>query len=110
MDQVRLEWIDAGYRGTAARMAHRHERRGVACPAAAEEIEHALAAVAWPEVLSPTGLKGLWSRAVKGHSAGQAVREAGRAAIRAAITPHVIDPTEMIHEAYRNLDELADLS
>ena len=89
---------------------HRHERRGVACPAARRGNRARAAAVAWPEVLSPTGLKGLWSRAVKGHSAGQAVREAGRAAIRAAITPHIIDPTEMIHEAYRNLDELADLS
>jgi hypothetical protein len=79
-------------------------------PQLAEELEQSLAAVVWPEILPPTGLRGLWSRALKGHSAGQAVREAGRAAIRAAVTPHIIDPTEMIHEAYRNLDELADLA
>jgi hypothetical protein len=75
-----------------------------------EEVDQALASVAWPPVAPPTGLRGLWSRALKGRSAAAASREAGRAAIRAAVTPYIIEPTAMIHEAYRNLDELTVLT
>ncbi len=110
VDQVRLEWIDGATAGLP--LAWRIVMNDAVVPASqlAEELEHALAHVVWPDVVPPQGLKGLWSRALKGHSAGQLVREAGRSAIRAAVTPHVIEPTAMIHEAYRNLDELADLT
>ena len=110
VDQVRLEWVDGATAGLPLAWRIVMNDAVLQAPQLAEELEHALASVVWPEVLPPTGLRGLWSRALKGHSAGQAVREAGRAAIRAAVTPHIIDPTEMIHEAYRNLDELADLA
>jgi GTP-binding protein EngB required for normal cell division len=110
VDQVRLEWVDGATAGLPLAWRIVMNDAVLQAPQLAEELEHALASVVWPEVLPPTGLRGLWSRALKGHSAGQAVREAGRAAIRAAVTPHIIDPTGMIHEAYRNLDELADLA
>lgn len=110
VDQVRLEWIDGATAGLP--LAWRIVMNDAVLPAAqlTEELDHALAQVVWPIVSPPHGLRGLWSRALKGHSAGQAVREAGRGAIRAAVTPHVIEPTAMIHEAYRNLDELTDLT
>jgi GTP-binding protein EngB required for normal cell division len=110
VDQVRLEWVDGATAGLPLAWRIVMNDAVLQAPQLADELEHALAAVVWPAVLPPAGLRGLWSRALKGHSAGQAVREAGRAAIRAAVTPHLIDPTEMIHEAYRNLDELADLA
>ena len=110
VDQVRLEWVDGATAGLPLAWRIVMNDAVLPAPQLAEELEHDLAAVVWPEVLPPKGIRGLWSRAVKGHSAGQAVREAGRAAIRSTVTPHVIEPTEMIHEAYRNLDELADLA
>lgn len=110
VDQVRLEWIDGATAGLP--LAWRIVMNDAVLPAAqlAEELDHALQAVVWPDVAPPSGLRGVWSRALKGHSAAQAVRDAGRAAIRACVTPHVVEPTELIHEAYRNLDELADLT
>ena len=110
VDQGRLEWGDGATAGLPLAWRIVMNDAVLPAPQLAEELEHDLGAVVWPEVLPPTGIRGLWSRALKGHSAGQAVREAGRAAIRSTVTPHVIEPTEMIHEAYRNLDELADLA
>ncbi len=110
VDQVRLEWIDGATAGLPLAWRIVMNDAVLPAPQLAEEIESSLALVVWPEVVPPKGLRGLWSRALKGHSARQTVRETGRAAIRAAVTPHVIEPTAMIHEAYRNLDELADLT
>ena len=108
--QLRLEWIDAATAGLP--VAWRLVMDDAVLPAQqlAEEIELALASVEWPKILPPAGLRGLWSRALKGRSARQVTRDTGRAAIRATVTPHVIAPTTMIHEAYRNLDELTELS
>lgn len=107
--QVRLEWIDAATVGLP--VAWRIVMDDAVLPAQplAEEIALALASVVWPEIRPPAGLRGLWSRALKGRSAREATRAAGRATILATVTPHVIAPTAMIHEAYRNLDELTEL-
>lgn len=107
--QVRLEWIDAATAGLP--LAWRVVVDDAVLPAEplCVEVERALAVVEWPEILAPTGLRGLWSRAVKGRSARDATRSKGRAAIRVTVAPHVIAPTAMIHEAYRNLDELTEL-
>lgn len=110
VEQVRLEWIDAATAGLPLAWRIVVDDAVMQAPQLAEEIDHALAAVVWPEVEAPTGMRGWWSRALKGRSAAAATRAAGRAAIRTAVTPHVIEPTAMIHEAYRNLDELTDLA
>jgi hypothetical protein len=38
------------------------------------------------------------------------VRTLGREAIMSAVMLHVVEPTDLIHQAYRNLDELTELS
>lgn len=110
IEQVRLEWVDAATAGLP--LAWRIVVDDAVTPAAtlAEEVEESLAAVAWPPVEAPKGLRGLASRASKGRAAGSAVRTVGREAIRSAVMPHVVEPTDLIHQAYRNLDELAELS
>lgn len=110
VEQVRLEWIDGATAGLPLAWRIVMNDAVLPAPQLAEEIRQSLAGVTWPAVVPPKGLRGLWSRALKGRFAGQAVRDAGRAAVRGAVTPHVIDPTAMIHEAYRNLDELTDLA
>jgi len=107
---VRLEWIDAATVGLP--LAWRIVMDDAVVPAAvlAEEIERSLNAVTWPPVVSPKGLRGLASRASNGRAAGRVVRTLGREAIMSAVVPHVVDPTDLIHQAYRNLDELTELS
>ena len=110
IEQVRLEWIDAATVGLP--LAWRIVMDDAVVPAAvlAEEIERSLNAVTWPPVVSPKGLRGLASRASNGRAAGRVVRTLGREAIMSAVVPHVVDPTDLIHQAYRNLDELTELS
>lgn len=110
IEQVRLEWIDAATAGLP--LAWRIVVDDTVMPAAAlaEEIDSSLAAVTWPPVSSPKGVRGLASRASKGRAAGSVVRTLGREAIMSAVMPHLVEPTDLIHQAYRNLDELTELS
>ncbi len=110
IEQVRLEWIDAATAGLP--LAWRIVVDDAVLPPAslAEEIDASLSALTWPPVSAPTGLRGLASRASKGRSAGNAVRKLGREAIMSVVMPHLVEPTGMIHQAYRNLDELTELS
>lgn len=109
VEQVRLEWIDAATEGLP--LAWRIVVDDAIMPAAglAEEITNALDAVAWPPMVRPSGVKALWSKALRGRSAAEAVRALGREAVLNAVGPHLIGPTQMIHQAYRNLDELTEL-
>ncbi len=109
VEQVRLEWIDAATAGLP--LAWRIVVDDALLPAQhlAAAIRDALAAVQWPAVTRPTGVRALVSKAGQGRSAAQAVRRAGREAILSAVGPHVVEPTDMIHQAYRNLDELTEL-
>jgi hypothetical protein len=34
----------------------------------------------------------------------------GRSAVRAAVGPDIVEPTETMHQAYRAMDELTDLT
>nr|WP_255633382.1 GTPase [Demequina sp. TTPB684] len=110
VEQVRLEWVDAATAGLP--VAWRIVVDDAVMPAAAlaDEIEASLAAVTWPPVDPPKGMRGLVSRASKGRAAGKVVRTLGREAIMSAVVPHVVEPTDLIHQAYRNLDELTELS
>lgn len=109
VEQVRLEWIDAATAGLPLAWRIVVDDALLPAPQLAEEIETALGSVAWPAQQRPTGLKGLWSKAQRGRSAATAVRKVGREAVLAAVRPHMVEPTEMIHQAYRNLDELTEL-
>lgn len=110
IEQVRLEWIDAATVGLP--LAWRIVMDDAVVPAAAlaDEIEKSLNAVTWPPVGSPKGLRGLASRASKGRAARREVSMVGREAIMSTVVPLVVDPTALIHQAYRNLDELTELS
>lgn len=110
VEHARLEWIDAATHSLP--LPWRIVMNEAIVPAAviAHEVEHALAAASWPEIKPRTGAKGLVSRATRGKAVADAVRAVGRRAIADAILPYVLAPTEMIHQAYRNLDELTELS
>lgn len=110
VEQVRLEWVDAATAGLPLAWRLVVDEAVLGASQLAAEVNASLERVAWPQPQPPRGLKGLLSRATKGRSAADAVRDAGRAAIRDAVIPHVVAPTEMIHQAYRNLDELTELS
>lgn len=116
VEQVRLEWVDAATAGLP--LAWRLVVDEAILPAAAlgAEIDSALAAGQWPEL--DTGASGSTrrrgsvvpgARSRRARQAAQAVRRRGRDAIRAVVYPQVVEPTEMIHQAYRNLDELTEL-
>ncbi len=75
--------------------------------AIAESVGAALSTVDWPEVARP---KGVLRRKAKGPAVGAQILALGREAVRAAVRPDVVEPTEMIHQAYRALDELTDLA
>lgn len=109
VEQVRLEWIDAATAGVPLAWRIVVDDAVLAAPQLTEEIAAALAHVTWPTPEQPQGLRGLMTKAGRGRSAAESVRAVGRDAIRAAVTPHVIEPTAMIHQAYRNLDELTEL-
>jgi hypothetical protein len=74
--------------------------------ALAETISSALDAVEWPEVAPPKSR----FRKPKGSDVGGRCLALGRVAILAAIQPDVVEPTEMMHQAYRALDELTNLA
>jgi len=110
IEQVRLEWIDAATAGLPLAWHIVVDEAVFPAAALAEEIESSVRAVTWPPVEPPKGLRGLASRASKGRAAGTIVRTLGREAIRSAVMLHVVEPTDLIHQAYRNLDELTELS
>lgn len=109
IEQVRLEWIDAATAGLPLPWRIVVDDAVMSAEGLAEEIESSLRAVTWPPVATPKGIKGLASRASKGRAAGNVVRTLGREAMMSAVMPHVVEPTDLIHQAYRNLDELTEL-
>lgn len=109
VEQVRLEWIDAATAGLPLAWRIVVDDAVLPAPQLTEEIAQALSHATWPRPTAPSGLKGFVTKAVGGRPAGDAVRAVGREAILAAVAPHVIEPTAMIHQAYRNLDELTEL-
>ncbi|MBN2177670.1 MAG: 50S ribosome-binding GTPase [Demequinaceae bacterium] len=72
----------------------------------AETVSAALDAVEWPEVAPPKSR----FRKPKASDLGERCLALGRVAVGAAITPDVVEPTEMMHQAYRAMDELTDLA
>lgn len=110
VERERLDWVDAATHGLPVAW-HRVVSEAVA-PAKllAEEINAGLAAVAWPEIPRGSGIRGAMTRLPRSLGAAKAVRIIGRETVRRVVVPLVAEPTEMIHQAYRNLDELTELS
>lgn len=109
VERERLDWIDAA---TAGLPVSWHIVVGEAVASAAKitaEINGTLEVMRWPEVTHPGGMRGWLTRATRGQSASRAVLRTGREAVLRVVAPLVIEPTEMIHQSYRVLDELTEL-
>jgi hypothetical protein len=76
----------------------------------ADEINAAIEAVEWPTVHRVSGIKGALSRRVRAASAAKTVNSLAREAVRSVVVPLVAEPTVLVHQAYRNLDELTELT
>ena len=110
VERERLDWVDAATHDLPVAW-HRVVSEAVA-PASllAEEINAALEAVEWPAVHRGSGIRGAMKRLTRANAAAKAVRLHGRDAVRRVVVPLIAEPTEMIHQAYRNLDELTELA
>ena len=110
VERERLDWVDAATHELPVAW-HRVVADAVA-PAKllAEEINAALGAIEWPYIPRGSGIKGAMSRHARASSAAKAVRLRGADAVRSVLVPLVREPTELIHQAYRNLDELTELA
>lgn len=110
VERERLDWVDEATHDLPIAW-HRVVGEAVA-PAVllAEEINAALEAVEWPTIPHDSGVKGALTRRARASSAAKAVRSKGRTAVRTVLVPLVVEPTQLIHQAYRNLDELTELA
>lgn len=109
VSQVRLEWVDAATAGLPVAWRTVVDDAVLAAPALAEELNASLRATEWPPVRVASGLRGRLQRKKAAAAAARMTRALGRDVVRSVVTPHVVEPTAMIHEAYRALDELAEL-
>jgi len=109
VERERLDWIDAATHGLPVPW-HTVVSEAVA-PAQllADEINAALHAVVWPEVPKASGFKGALTKVARAANAAKTVRTIGRSVVRSIVVPLVAEPTSLIHQAYRNLDELTEL-
>src|SRR5690606_29176170 len=74
-----------------------------------DDINNALAAIEWPQIEVASGWSARFTRRAKAAHAGRVVLAVGREVVRRVVGPLVVEPTEMIHQAYRALDELTEL-
>ena len=103
---LREAWIDAATDGLP-RSWRLVLSKAIAKPAAiAEAANDSLAAVRWPEV-KPA--KRRWGRTTSVPSMEAAILGLGREAVLSAVRDDVVEPTMMVHQAYRALDELTQL-
>lgn len=107
VERERLDWVDAASEGLP--VTWRVVINEAIAPA--EELHAricaALDAVDWPV---PERSGGLFRRASRGAVFARGMVEMGRAAVRSVLEPMVVAPTALIHQAYRNLDELTELA
>lgn len=110
VDQLRLEWVDAATRGLPVAWRLVVDDALARTASLVEEVDRSLAVCPWPAVKRPSGWRVLLPRSARAQAARRATLVAGRESLRRAVAAHVVEPTEMIHQAYRNLDELTELS
>ena len=109
VEQARLEWVDAATAGLPVAWRTVVDDAVMAAPALAEELRLTLKAIEWPPVRVVTGVRKFTSKKKAAASAASLTLFLGRDAVRAVVEPAVVEPTVMIHQAYRALDELAEL-
>jgi GTP-binding protein EngB required for normal cell division len=109
VERERLDWVDEATAGLPVSWRIVVGEAVAGSLKMTDEINATLDAIEWPEVHHVGGVKGWLSRATRGSSASRIVLSIGREAVRRVVTPLVIEPTEMIHQAYRVLDELTEL-
>ncbi len=103
---LREAWVDAATDGLP-RTWRLVLSKAIAKPAAiAEAVNDALGVVRWPEVKAA---KRRWGRTSAAPSMEAAILGLGREAALGAIVEDVVEPTKMVHQAYRALDELTQL-
>jgi GTP-binding protein EngB required for normal cell division len=103
---LREAWIDAATDGLP-RTWRLVLSKAIARPAAiAELVNDGLGVVRWPEV-KPARRR--FGRTSVAPSMEAAILGLGREAVLAAIGDDVVEPTQMVHQAYRALDELTQL-
>lgn len=110
VERERLDWIDAATEGLPVTWHQVVADAVESAPDLARRIEEALTAVDWPEVNPPSGWRAIFVKAAAASAARKRTREVGLAAVRQELLPAVLEPTETIHQAYRALDELTELS
>ncbi|WP_172657667.1 GTPase [Demequina rhizosphaerae] len=102
VDRERLDWIDAASEGLPVQW---RIVIGEAVAPAGELtalIDAALSDVAWPEARHAS----FGRRRSRASAMEKEMLQLGRDAVHAAIEPGIVRPTQLIHQAYRNLDEL----
>lgn len=109
VERERLDWVDAATDGLPLTW-----RRVLTDTIASGEeltasLNEELAAIEWPEVTAPSGWRARLSRGLRGGAESKAVSAIGREAVARVVRRSLHDPTLMIHQAYRNLDELTEL-
>jgi len=109
VEQIRLEWVDGATAGLPVAWRTVVDDAVVAAPALAAELAATFQATDWPGVPRVGGVGARWRRARMAGAAAQATRATGLQAVRAVVGPRVVEPTVMIHQAYRALDELTEL-
>jgi hypothetical protein len=109
VERERLDWIDEATTGLPVSWRVVVGEAVVGAAKLTEDINAMLGTVQWPEVAYVGGLRGWFSRATRGSAASRIVLAMGREAVRRVVNPLVVEPTEMIHQSYRVLDELTEL-
>jgi len=109
VERERLDWIDEATTGLPVSWRVVVGEAVVGSAKLTEDINAMLGTVQWPEVAYVGGLRGWLSRATRGSAASRIVLAMGREAVRRVVNPLVVEPTEMIHQSYRVLDELTEL-
>lgn len=107
VERERLDWVDAASEGLPVTWRTVIDDAVAPPELLTERIADALAAVEWP---TPVRASGFLRRGAKGAAFARTMVEQGRAAVHAAVAPLVVAPTQLIHQAYRNLDELTVLA
>ncbi|SEJ68266.1 GTPase [Demequina mangrovi] len=102
VDRERLDWVDAASEGLPVQWRVVIDEAIDPADALTREIDIALAAVEWPVADHAP----LFRRRARGSVIRKEMLRLGREAVLSAIEPHVVQPTDAIHQAYRNLDEL----
>lgn len=109
VERERLDWVDEATAGLPVTWRVVVSEAVASAQKITDEINGTFEAVAWPDVVSASGLRGWLSRTTRGSSASRTVLSIGRESVRRVLMPLVVEPTEMIHQAYRVLDELTEL-